>query len=201
MSFHEVRLPEYIEKGATGGPGFNTTISEMSSGYEKRNMNWSQARASYDIAYGVKNQSDIRTVLAFFYARRGRAHGFRFKDWTDFFTFASPIGTGNGVLDTYQLTITYGDYVRIIKKPVAGTVKIYLDGIFTPLGWSADTTTGIVTFDDPVSDTTVITADFQFDVPVRFDTDNLQLSLEFVSPSEDQVYGTVPSINLMEIRQ
>lgn len=199
--FVDVRLPEYIEAGAQGGPGFNTTVKSLSSGDEKRNVNWEQAKCKYDISYGVKSPNDLRTIVAFFYARRGRAVGFRFKDWVDFFAFEQVIGTGDGTKTEFQLIKTYGDYVRTITKPAGGTIKIYINGIETTTGWSVNTSNGVVTFTAPVVDDAVVSANFEFDVPVRFDTDELGVSLHFVIPDETDSYGSIPSIPLVEVRK
>ena len=68
--------------------------------------------------------------------------------------------------------------VRTITKPVAGTVKVYLDGIEQASGWSVDTTTGLVTFGTAPASGVEVTADFDFDVPVRFDTDHMVVTIE-----------------------
>src|SRR5262245_60049925 len=83
-SFHEVQFPTAIAMGFTGGPAWKTTVMTLASGYEKRNQDWSVARAVYTCTQGLKNQSDLDTLIAFFMARRGRAYGFRFKDWADY---------------------------------------------------------------------------------------------------------------------
>jgi hypothetical protein len=132
--FHEVRFPDNIAYGATGGPEFATTVVATGSGHEKRNVNWAEARGRWDVASGLKKQAQIDELIAFFRARRGKAYGFRFKDWTDYKATGQLLGTGDDVL------------VRTITKPVAGTVKVYLDGVEQLSGWSVDTTTGLVTF-------------------------------------------------------
>jgi uncharacterized protein (TIGR02217 family) len=68
--------------------------------------------------------------------------------------------------------------VRTVTKPVAGTVKIYRDGIEEISGWSVDTMTGLVTFGTPPVLGVEITADFEFDVPVRFGTDHMAVTIE-----------------------
>jgi hypothetical protein len=155
--FHEIRFPDNIAYGATGGPEFATTVVATGSGHEKRNVNWAEARGRWDVASGLKKQAQIDELVAFFRARRGKAYGFRFKDRTD----------SGSVIE-----------LRTITKPVAGTVKVYLDGVQQLSGWSVDTTTGLITFGTaPVLDVEV-TADFEFDVPVRFDTDHMAVTIE-----------------------
>jgi uncharacterized protein (TIGR02217 family) len=180
--FHEVRLPDNIAYGATGGPEFATTVVATGGGHEKRNVNWAAARGRWDVASGLKKQAQIDELIAFFRARRGKAYGFRFKDWTDYKATGQLLGTGDDALTQFQLVKHYpsGSVIedRTITKPVAGTVKVYLDGIEQLSGWSVDTTTGLVTFDIAPALGVEVTADFEFDVPVRFDTDHMAVTIE-----------------------
>jgi uncharacterized protein (TIGR02217 family) len=152
------------------------------AGHEKRNVNWSEARGRWDVASGLKKQAQIDELIAFFRARRGKAYGFRFKDWTDFKAIGQLLGTGDGTQTEFQLVKHYPSgsviEVRTITKPVAGTVKVYLDGALQLSGWSVDTTTGLVTFGIPPALGIEVTADFEFDVPVRFDTDHMAVTIE-----------------------
>ncbi len=183
MAFHEIRFPDDIAYGASGGPEFATTIVTMASGYEQRNINWQAARGRWDVASGLKNQTQLDTLLAFFRGRKGRAHGFRFKDWSDFKATGQLIGTGDGANKTFQLVKNYtsgaGSESRIIKKPVSGTTKIYLNGVQLMSGWSVSSSTGIVTINTAPGNGVPVTADFEFDVPVRFDTDRMAVTIEF----------------------
>ena len=183
MAFIEVRFPTDIAYGAVGGPEYSTDIVITQSGFEQRNANWSQARGSYNVAHGVKTQAQLNTLIAFFRARKGRADGFRFKDWTDYQITAQAIGTGDGSTKTFQLVKTYvsgtTSETRLITKPVAGTVNIYLGGVLQSGGaYTLDTTSGQVTFTTAPGSGVAITADFQFDIPVRFDTDRLAATLD-----------------------
>lgn len=182
MAFIEVQFPADISYGSSGGPEYATDIVASQSGYEQRNVNWEQARARYNVAHGVKTKSQLDALIAFFRARKGRAHGFRFKDWTDYQASAVTIGTGDGTTTQFQLLKTYVSgsvtETRIIKKPVSGTVQIYKNAVLQSSGVSVDMATGIVTFTGAPAEEQAITASFQFDVPVRFDTDRLSASLD-----------------------
>ncbi|MDE2030335.1 MAG: DUF2460 domain-containing protein [Alphaproteobacteria bacterium] len=182
MTFHEIQFPPDIAYGAQGGPQYSTTVVSTASGYEQRNSSWSAARGSWNVASGLKTQTQLNTLIAFFRARKGRAYGFRFKDWSDYQATGQAIGTGDGATKTFQLVKSYssGSYgeTRTIKKPVAGTVVPYLAGVAQASGWSVDTTTGILSFLVAPATGIAVTADFQFDVPVRFDTDQMSVSLE-----------------------
>jgi uncharacterized protein (TIGR02217 family) len=152
------------------------------SGHEKRNVNWSEARGRWDVASGLKKQVQIDELIAFFRARRGKAYGFRFKDWTDYKATGQLLGTGDDALTQFHLVKHYPSgsviEVRTITKPVAGTVKVYLDSVEQLSGWSVDTTTGLVTFSTAPTLGVEVTADFEFDVPVRFDTDHMAVTIE-----------------------
>jgi uncharacterized protein (TIGR02217 family) len=180
--FHEVQFPDNIAYGATGGPEFATTVVATGGGHEKRNVNWSEARGRWDVASGLKKPAQIDELIAFFRARRGKAYGFRFKDWTDYKATGQLLGTGDGLQTQFQLLKQYPSgsviEVRTITKPVTGTVKVYLDGVQQFSGWSVGTTTGLVTFTTAPTVGVEITADFEFDVPVRFDTDHVAVTIE-----------------------
>jgi uncharacterized protein (TIGR02217 family) len=192
MSFTEIQFPADISYGASGGPMFMTDVVATISGHEQRNARWSQARAKYNVASGIKTETQWQALIAFFRARRGKAVGFRFKDWSDYKAVNQPLLALGG--DEYQMVKQYvsGAVVseRIITKPVAGTVKLYRNSLLQASGWSIDTTTGIVT----TSLTGTLTVDYDFDVPVRFDTDELALSLDSFDA------GSWNSIPLVELR-
>ena len=208
MAFHEVRFPDDISRGARGGPERRTQIVELASGDEERNASWANSRRRYDVAYGIRRADDLAAVVALFEARNGRLHGFRFKDWADHkscLPSATPgptdqaIGTGDGITTAFQLVKRYASgsqtWVRAITKPVAGTVRIALDGAEQLGGWSVDTTTGVVTFATAPAEGVAITAGFAFDVPVRFDTDALDVTLDL------ERLGSITSIPLLELRR
>lgn len=182
MAFEEVRFPTDISYGASGGPEYSTDIVEIASGYEQRNANWQQSRARYNVAHGVKTKTQLDALIAFFRARKGMANGFRFKDWSDYAVSGGTIGTGDGSTTQFQLTKTYASgsssESRDINKPVLGSITIYVDSVEQASGVSVDTTTGVCTFDSAPTNGASITADFEFDVPVRFNTDRLSASLD-----------------------
>jgi uncharacterized protein (TIGR02217 family) len=197
-AFHEVQFPPAISYGASGGPGYLTTVVATASGHEHRNANWAAARGKWDVASGLKDRAHVAELIAFFRARRGRAHGFRFKDWTDYQGVAQVLGTGNGSLKTFQLVKNYvsGGITesRTIAKPIAGTVKIYRNGVLATSGVSTDTTTGLVTFTTAPANGVIVTADYEFDVPVRFDTDQMNVTIETYD------LGTWAQVPIVEIR-
>ena len=211
IPFHEVRFPTAIAFGASGGPERRTEIVTLGSGHEERNSRWADSRRRYNAGYGVRSLDDLHAVIAFFEERRGRLYGFRWRDRTDWKSCApgetpaatdQAIGTGDGATTTFQLAKTYGGvdapWVRTIVKPVVGTVLVAVDGTPASEGgdWTVDPATGVVTFEAgaiPGVDAPV-TAGYAFDVPVRFDTDRLEISLSGFQA------GEIPVIPLVEIR-
>src|SRR5512134_1456897 len=197
-AFHEVRFPPEISYGASGGPGYLTTVVATASGHEHRNANWGAARGRWDVASGLRDRAHVAVLIAFFRARKGRAYGFRFKDWTDYQGLAQVLGTGNGSLKTFQLVKNYSSggviEARTIAKPIASTVKIYRNGVLATSGVSTDSTTGLVTFTTAPASGVIVTADFEFDVPVRFDTDQMDVTIETYN------LGTWGQVPIVEIR-
>ena len=192
MSFVEVQFPTDISYGANGGPIFMTDVVSTVSGHEQRNSKWSQSRAKYNAASGIKTEAQWQALIAFFRARRGMAIGFRFKDWSDYKAENQPLKSLGG--NDYQLVKQYVSgaavYERDISKPVTGTVKLYEDSILQASGWSIDSATGIIT----TSLSGTLSADFEFDVPVRFDTDEMSISMDSFDAGN---WGSIP---LIEVR-
>ena len=206
-AFHEVRFPEDISKGSAGGPQRRTDIVTLVSGFEERNAAQAHSRRSYDASLGIRSVDDLHDVITFWEARLGQLYGFRWKDWSDFKsgrpgrpTTATDqvLGVGNGVLTTFQLRKVYSsgptNYARPIQKPVAGTVKVAVDGTPMGSGWSVNTVTGLITFDSAPADTKAVTAGFEFDVPVRFGADKLSVSVDAFEA------GSISAIDIQEIR-
>lgn len=190
--FHDVSFPDAIARGATGGPEYSTDVVMVASGFEQRNVNWASARDRYDVSTGIRSREQMAEVVAFFRARKGRAYGFRFRDWADFEAVDQPLLEVTPTV--WQLAKQYpsGAYadLRTITKPVSGTVMVKLNGnVVSP---SIDHLTGRATFGSPPAP--IPTASFLFDVPVRFDTDHLQVV------SAAYHLQNVQSIPLVEIR-
>lgn len=206
--FDDARFPTAISRRATGGPERRTDVVTTASGREERNSRWAHSRRKYNIGFGVKSVNDLQQVVAFFEARRGRLYAFRYKDFTDFKSCAPTanvaatdqvVGTGTGVANTFQLVKHYGaplrDYARSVFAPVVGTVLVAVNGTPTT-NFTLDALTGLVTFNAgsiPANGAT-ITAGFEFDVPVRFDTDQITINLAHFNA------GEIPDIALVEVR-
>lgn len=209
MNFHEIRFPASLSFGSVGGPERRTEIVTLANGFEERNAPWADSRRRYDAGVGMRSLDDIGTLIAFFEARHGQLYGFRWKDWTDFKSCtnsADPtagdqiIGTGDGEARVFQLAKTYRSgsqtYTRFVPKPVAGSVRVAVaeDAMVDGVHYVVDTTTGYVTFDTAPDLGADVTAGFEFDVPVRFDADRLEMSLQSFSA------GEIPTVPVIEVR-
>ncbi|MGV6871737.1 phage distal tail protein, Rcc01695 family [Pseudochelatococcus sp. B33] len=205
--FHEVRFPLDVALGATGGPEWRTDVVTLGSGAEHRNARWSRSRRRYNAGYGIKTLDALHAVLAFFEERRGRLHGFRWHDRLDGRSCAPQqapaagdqwLGAGDGAARTFQLVKRYGDgfspYERRIVKPVAGSLLVAVAGtLLPPEAVSVDAGTGRVTLADAPAPGADVSAGFLFDVPVRFDTDALDIDLAAFAA------GAIPTVPLVEI--
>ena len=208
--FHEVRFPLRLSLGASGGPGRRTDIVALSNGGETRNARWADARRRYDAGTGLRGLDDLYQLTAFFEARRGQLYGFRFRDPVDHAS-APPgqavtaidqqIGAGDGSNRLFQLIKTYSDAggatTRRIEKPAEASVVVAVDGLaLDPGDYAVDHATGLVTIAPAATPApgAVVTAGYEFDIPVRFDTDRIEISLAAFKA------GSVPTVPLVEIR-
>lgn len=178
-AFSEERLPDDIALAASGGAEYSTSILTTICGHEQRNVNWLQARARYDLAPALKNSQQLETLISFFRAHKGRGIGFRFRDWADYNAYHELIALGDGVTTCFQLCKSYRSGgctdVRFITKPCANSVQVFVDA--HPLEFTCDYTTGVITCMQPPAIASKITASFEYDIPVRFDSDFLDLEL------------------------
>ncbi len=210
-AFHEIQFPVPISFRSIGGPERRTEIITLESGHEERNTPWKHARRRYDAGIGIRSLADIESVVCFFEARSGRLHGFRWKDPLDYQSSAAGtppaatdqlLGLGGGVQSVFQLSKIYepgaNEYIREITKPVTGSLQLAVAGNQKAEGtdFTVDNQTGHITFlpgAEPGAGLAV-TAGFAFDVPVRFDTDYLAISIEAFQS------GSIGSIPILEIR-
>ena len=209
MAFHEIRFPANVSFGSQGGPERLTEIVTLANGFEERNTPWEHSRRRYDAGFGLRSLEDVDALLAFFEARRGRLHAFRWKDWSDYKSgpagagvsaFDQRIAVGDGVRTQFQLVKTYASgsaaYVRPIAKPVAGTVLLAVGGDpkVEGLEFSVDAASGMVSFAVAPDIGAEITAGFEFDVPARFDSDRIETSVASFRA------GEVPNVPIVEVR-
>ena len=209
MNFHDVRFPPSLSFGSVGGPQRRTDVVTLANGYEERNTPWAHSRRVYDAGLGMRSIDDVQALTAFFEARLGQIYGFRWKDWADFKSCQSSLGVafddqmlglGDGTRTEFQLLKTYQSgghsYERPITKPVAGTVRVGVeqDEMSETIDYDLDDTTGLIHFKNAPDLGMVVSAGFEFDVPVRFDTDRILVSVASFQA------GQVPNVPVIEVR-
>ena len=202
-SFDDVRFPIALGRAASAEPVFSTSVVTSAGGAEQRNSDWADARLRFDAGPGVRGQAELETLIAFFRARRGAAVAFRFEDPFDNSSNGmtgepgagdQPLGTGDGSRTDFALVKTYGDQVRRITRPVAGSVRVSVGAEERASGWTMGPL-GIVRFDAPPAAGAEVRAGYRFDVPVRFAEDKLSLSRATFAA------GDAPSVPLIEVRE
>ncbi len=207
QAFDDLHFPLDIGRRAQVSPAFSTRVIESISGHEQRSTQWADARMRYDAGPGVRSETDVAALIAFFRARRGAARAFRFRDPFDNVSgdFGSApaaddqaLGLGDGARSEYALVKRYGNGVdaqtRRVTRPVEETIRIALDGVVQTSGWS-HAGLGVIAFETPPGAGVLVSAGFAFDVPVRFAEDHLEIDRETFAA------GAVPSVPLVEIRE
>lgn len=209
MQFHEVRFPANLSFGAVGGPERRTDVVTLVNGHEERNTPWAHSRRHYDAGMGMRSLDDVEALIAFFEARQGQMYGFRWKDWSDYKSCLPSqsvayddqvIAHGDGETTQFQLMKNYRSgehvYARPINKPVAGTVRMGVDAdeLREGVHYWVDVETGVVTLSVAPGEGAEISAGFEFDVPVRFDTDRIRSSVASFQA------GEVPDVPVIEVR-
>ena len=209
MQFHDVRFPAALSFGSVGGPERRTDVVSISNGFEERNSPWAHSRRRYDAGVGIRSLDDVEAMIAFFEARYGQLFSFRWKDWSDFRSckpsldisaLDQNLGTGDGTQTAFQIMKTYRsgeyEYARPISKPVSGTVQLAVAGIAVEAAanYSIDYGSGVISFVEPPAQGQDVTAGFEFDVPVRFDTSSIQTSVASFQA------GEIPTVPIIEVR-
>jgi len=209
MNFHEIRFPASLSFGSLGGPERRTDVVTLADAFEERHTPWAHSRRRYDAGLGMRSLEDVETLIAFFEARQGQMFGFRWKDWSDFKSCAAGaeprfddqvIAQADGISTNFALRKTYRsgsfEYHRPIAKPVSGTVRIGIeqDEMQEGIDYTVDLASGLISFVQAPPEQTEISAGFEFDVPVRFDTDRIQTSMASFQA------GDVPNVPVVEVR-
>ncbi|MFV0645793.1 MAG: DUF2460 domain-containing protein [Sphingomonadaceae bacterium] len=206
QAFDDISYPLALGRDVSVSPEFVTSVAVTASGHERRSTLWSDARLHYDIGPGVRSETELGILLAFYRARRGAARGFRLTDPFDHSSngmtgaptpLDQQIGVGDGLKSRFPLVKHYGEgaepQIRHITRPHPESVQISVDGV-TNAGWSlADG--GMVTFAQAPAQGAIIRAGFLFDVPVRFAEDRLNISAAAFTA------GEAPSVPVIEIRE
>lgn len=206
QAFDDIAYPLPLGRETAIAPEFSTQIMTTASGHERRNSLWADARLRFDVGPGIRSETELGTLLAFFRARRGAARGFRLADPSDFSSNAMTgtpgsmdqvLGTGDGARSAFALVKAYGSgsdaQLRRITRPRPGTVRVSVGGVETSafsLGEGGTVNLAVV---PPAG--ALVRAGFLFDVPVRFAEDRLDISgVAFAA-------GEAPSVPLIELRE
>ena len=203
--FDDVPYPFALGRSASVAPEFSTSIAVTASGHERRNSLWSDARLHFDVGPGIRSETELSELIAFFRARRGPARGFRIMDPFDNSSngmTGSPtmldqlIGVGDGVRADFQLVKAYAGpepQIRPITRPHAATLLVSVGGVAST-AWTLGEK-GVLRFLAAPPAGAEVRAGFRFDVPVRFAEDRLDVSaVSFAA-------GEAPSVPLIEIRE
>lgn len=194
--FIEDRLLDCVSYGTVYGERFRTSVKTMRNKEESRLIEWSESQGTFSLVFAALTEPDRAEVMRVFRAVRGRGIGFRLKNWVDFKAVDQLIGIGTGADQVLQLKITSsaGAYstVKTIKKPVTGTVTIYIDGVATAA--IIDYTTGLVTITAPLG--AAIAWSGEYDIPVRFDTDDIMWSVDNKANGVFVMGSDVPVVEL-----
>jgi uncharacterized protein (TIGR02217 family) len=207
QAFDDIPYPLALGRDAMVTPEFSTSVALTASGHERRNSVWSDARLRFDVGPGIRSETELGVLLAFFRARRGAARAFRLRDPSDFSSRAMTgtptasdqlLGNADGLTASFPLVKHYGEgdaiQQRRITRPVAGSVLVSVNGTPQASGWTLDPG-GIITFAAAPSSGAEIRAGFLFDVPVRFAEDKLEVSGAAFAA------GEAPSVPIIEVRE
>lgn len=181
MAFIDDRLLECVAYGFAFGPEFRTSIVELKSGREARNAEWARFRWRGVAPYQNIEPDDYSGLLGAFLRARGMVNTFRFRNWLEEAVVGQSLGLAPAGTTAVQLVRDYdpfggSSYRRTVTAPVAGSVTVYQNGVAKPGTFS--TTTGLFTPDTAWTAGAALTADFEYDIVVRFDTDHLPFSYD-----------------------
>lgn len=203
MPFINERFELSVDLGQRGGPSFRTDIAEMGQGLEDSQAHWDEDLGVWQAGERTLNEANKEYMLGFWRSVKGMHIGFRFKDWIDYRAIGENIGSGDDTAVDFQLARTFGSTIKTIYLPVVSTVRVYFDGVEQLSDWVVDDLTGIVTFDTPPTAGQVISADFEYDKPARFDTDQFPcqfLAVDLQTPEAIYELGSLPIKELREPR-
>lgn len=194
--FIEARLLDRVAYGFQIGPQVNVEVVPKRNGHERRSRNDSDFLWRGSAPMRGLNLQEYDEVFGAYLACWGPWRGFRFKNHVDFAVANQPLGLAPAASAAVQLVRTYQlfggqAHTRNIKKPVAGTLVLRESGIAKPV--NLDATTGLVTPVDSWTEGAPLTADFEYDIPMRF--------VDTWLPSDyRRVKGLDMNIGLIELR-
>ena len=180
--FYNAKFPENMYIFFEKSINFNTEINKTKNFTEQRITLNNDCYNTYTLNYNNLTHYNLEEIVSFFNIVKGRYSTFRFKDWSDYKVINQLIDSYNG-LNNFQLKKTYSInlldntqvfYTKNITKPVKDKVKIYINSIETT-NFTMDYNTGIFNINNTLSENDIISADFEFDINVRFFSDELRI--------------------------
>jgi uncharacterized protein (TIGR02217 family) len=189
MSHLDAYLDPCFAYGWEGSPRFRTLITELQNGDEYRNAEWIEARHEYNASFLNISKEAYREVKKMFMVCRGMLNAFRFIDVLDYQATAEQFGTGDGVTTEYQLskvsTVDGVDYTRNVYA-LANTPVITVNGTPTT-AFTVNPRNGKILFDTAPAMSAVLRWTGEFDIWVRFTTDNIPFTLDSIDATNGQV--------------
>lgn len=196
--FLDARLELHKNYGATFGPRYSTAVSTQSDGKEYRRALWDQPLIYATIGDRQVDSADLSYLLQFHEQSMGAFRGFRLRDWTDYRVVegqGSLWGNGQGAFQMYKKYSFGGvETYRPLTKIVAGTTKLFANGVEQGGGWSVDNGTGVIS--TGIGGTLTFTC--EFDVPVRFEQDKIDFTF-LADNGTEKIFQLAP-VNCTEIR-
>lgn len=180
QNFHDINLPDFMEIYAQGVSEFSTSCAITLSGRENRSSNINFPKRRYNLKNCKLSEVQFEIFNSFFIARLGSRYSFRLKDYFDYKVINEQFGDADVQVGRLQLKKTYNDavssFLRKITKPRKDSIKFWFNGVQVD-EWTVDYTAGIISFLKEIPQQTIITASYEFDVPVRFANDSFQYCL------------------------
>ena len=203
VAFINQRLDMSTDLNSQGSIGFNTEVISSGQGLETRQAYWQEDLGTWQTGQRRIRLERHNYLLGFFRLMKGRLNTFRYKDWLEWMANGQVLGSGDGVEVDFQLKLTpYSGAMKTIYLPIADTVVVYFDSVEQLSStYTTSETSGIVTFNSPPPDTTVIQADFHFDKHCRFDTDSYQAQFEAKRVDDSEMFYALGSLPIKELRE
>lgn len=204
------RFPDDIARGAEGGHGYwKATIVAHEGGYETPNLDWEDARGEWNVARAIELTGKHEKARSYFYKARAMFNHWRMKDWHDFrcARTGNDLGRLTGATTDWQINKVYGadepsfEYVRPLKRIVAGTVQVWRNGALQTLTthYTVDIDTGLITSVASWAGDTLEVA-CEFDVLCRFDTPRFAPRLAHRRADNTMLFDW-SDINIVEVRE
>lgn len=193
--FYDIVFPESISIKSSYIIEYNTIINKSKNGSELRISNYDYPLLSYNVINDLKTKRELEEIINFFKLVKGRAYGFKFKDWLDYKAINQNIAIANGEQTEFQLIKTYNinNKIQIRKITKPANVSIFINQQNITQNININYNNGIITFNTPPQKDAIITATFDFYVPVRFDNDKIEIIMK------NEKVGEIKDLKIVEL--